>query len=72
MLLILRMHNALKAFENARREDTQADTQSPNPQTTAGTNGAEKLRRFVIWLGGRDPQPIPRSKTVIGSDYETC
>jgi integrase len=36
------MHNALKAFEKARGEDTQTDTQSADAETTSGTNGARK------------------------------
>ena len=44
MPLILRMHNALKAFENARREDTQPTLNRLIPKPQPETNGAEKLR----------------------------
>jgi len=37
------MHNALKAFEKARGEHTQADTQSATAETTSGMNDAQKL-----------------------------
>jgi len=37
------MHNALKAFEKARGEHTQADTQSAGAETTSGMNDAQKL-----------------------------
>ena len=37
------MHNALKAFERARGEDTPTDTQSADAETTSGTNDAQKL-----------------------------
>jgi hypothetical protein len=37
------MHNALKAFEKARGEHTQADTQSADAETTSGMNDAQKL-----------------------------
>jgi len=37
------MHNALKAFERARGEHTQADTQSAGAETRSGMNDAQKL-----------------------------
>ena len=37
------MHNALRAFERARGEDTQTDTRSADAETTTGTNDAQKL-----------------------------